>query len=460
MTLSSGILGSTLIPAYYRSRGRPYPKYRSLLEQSQWWSPDQLREFQWRELQRLLTHACRTVPYYRNKYAAAGIDIRDIRTTEDFARLPPLTRAEVNAHREELCSEMPNGKLIAHATGGSSGVPTRFFITLDSYDWRCAASERAYSWSGHRIGERTLYLWGAPVGKVSRFKSAKMSIYRWLRREFVIPTFAQTNELWQRTLRDARRFRPRFIVGYVSSLEEFAQFVLAEGVQLHGVEAVIAAAEAPYERTRQLVAQAFGAPLFNTYGTREFMSIAAECGQHQGLHINSENILLETELPSRDVPSELLVTDLHNYGMPFIRYRVGDTGILSDSVCPCGRSLPQIRSVEGRVLDLLRTRSGIVVPGEFFPHVLKDLSEVREFQVQQTSLEEIVVSIVLNRPLLDSSRAFLKRETAKVFGNDIRITIKAVEEIPRHRSGKRRITIGLEGPTTADTANSVGPLVR
>jgi phenylacetate-CoA ligase len=448
MTLFGRILGSALLPAYYRSRGRPYPKYRSLLEQSQWWSPDQLREFQWRELQRLLTHACRTVPYYKKKYAAAGIDIRDIRTTEDFAKLPPLTRAEVNAHREELCSEVPNGKLMAHATGGSSGVPTRFFITLDSYDWRCAASERAYSWSGHRIGERTLYLWGAPVGKMSRFNSAKMRVYRWLRREFVIPTFAQTSELWQRTLTEARRFRPRFIVGYVSSLEEFAKFVLGEGVQLHGVEAVIAAAEAPYERTRQLVAQAFGAPLFNTYGSREFMSIAAECGQHHGLHINSENILVETELPSSEAPSELLVTDLHNYGMPFIRYRIGDTGVLSHSSCPCGRSLPLISSVEARVRDLLRTRSGRVVSGIFFPHLLKDISEVREFQVQQTSLDEIVVSIVLNRPLSDSNRALLEQETATVFGNDIQVTVKTVAAIPRQPSGKRRITVGLESPIT------------
>src|SRR6267378_3274445 len=460
MSMYSSVLNSALIPGYYGSRGRLYPKYRAFLEQSQCWSPDQLQQFQWRELQCLLTHVFRTVPYYRRKYAAVGIDIRDIRTPEDFATLPPLTRAEVNAYREELCSTAAPSKLIAHATGGSSGIPARFFITLDSYAWRCAASERAYSWSGHRIGERTMYLWGAVVGTVSSFESAKMNAYRFLRRELVVPTFTQTIELWRRTLRHAIRFRPRFIIGYVSSLEEFAQFLLAEGAILHGIQAVIAAAEAPYERTRQLVAQAFGAPLFNTYGTREFMSIAAECDQHQGLHINSDNLLVETEVPSSKSPSELLVTDLHNYGMPFIRYRVGDTGILSNSICPCGRRLPLIRSVEGRVLDVLRTRDGRVVPGEFFPHVLKDISEVREFQVQQTSLDEIVVYVVLNCPLLDSSRALLKRETTKVFGNDTQILVKAVEDIPRQRSGKRRITVGLESQITAAMSNSADELGR
>jgi phenylacetate-CoA ligase len=460
MTMFSRVLESALIPAYYRSRGRLYPKYRGLLEQSQWWSPDQVHQFQWRELQRLLEHAFRTVPYYKEKYAAAGIDVRDIRTPEDFAKLPPLTRAEVNAHREELCSVVPISKLVAHATGGSSGVPTRFFITVDSYDWRCAASERAYSWSGHRIGERTLHLWGAPVGKVSRFQSAKIRAHRVLRREVVVPTFTQTAELWRRTLKDAMRFKPRFIVGYVSSVEEFAQFLLAEGLTVHGVRAVIAAAEPVYERTRQLVAQAYGAPLFNTYGSREFMSIAAECDQHHGLHINSENLLVETELPSSEAPSEFLVTDLHNYGMPFIRYRIGDVGMLSNSACPCGRGLPLIRSVEGRALETLRTRAGRAVPGVFFPQVMKDVPEVREFQVQQTSLDEIVVSVVLSRPLSDSSQTLLRHETAKVFGNDIRITVKHIEAISRLPSGKRSVAVGLGGSRTADAANCGGALGR
>lgn len=444
MTMFSRILESALIPAYYRSKGRLYPKYRSLLEQSQWWSPDQIQQFQWRELQRLLKYSVQTVPYYKKKYKAAGIDIRDIRTMVDFAKLPPLTREEVNSHREALCSEVPTSKLIAHATGGSSGTPTQFFITVDSYDWRCAASARAYSWSGHRIGERTLYLWGAPLGKVSRFEFAKMGVYRLLRREVVVATFTQTDELWRQTLKECVRFKPRFIVGYVSSVEEFAQFLLKEGSKVHGIKAVIAAAEPVYASTKRLVAKAFAAPLFNAYGSREFMSIASECDRQEGLHINSENLFVETEYPSSETPSEFLVTDLHNYGMPFIRYRIGDIGLLSNSVCPCGRGLPLIRSVEGRVLQALRTRAGRVVPGEFFPHLLKDVLEVREFRVQQMSLDEIVISIVLRRPLLDSSQTMLRHETSKVFGNDVRVSIKPVETIPLQPSGKRMVTVGLE----------------
>jgi phenylacetate-CoA ligase len=413
------------------------------LEHSQWWSREQLHQFQWREVRRLLRHAFHSVPYYRKKYASAGIELGDIKTREDFAKLPPLTRAEVNDYRSELCSTNPKGRLIPHSTGGSSGVPTRFSITLDSYDWRCAASARAYSWSGYRIGERALYLWGAPVGQVSRLRSAKLDSYRFLRRELVVPTFVQTGELWQRTIKSALRFRPKLIVGYVSSLEQFARFLLAEGRTIPGVQAVIAAAEPVYKETRELAGQAFQAPLFNTYGSREFMSIAAECDRHDGLHTHADNLLIETELDADHGPSELLITDLHNYGMPFIRYRIGDIGVLSDSVCSCGRGLPLLRGIEGRVLEVLRTREGRVVPGEFFPHLMKDAPEVKEFRVQQASLDEIIVSVVLSQDLSEATQGLLRQETSKVFGSETRVTIRPVESIPRLPSGKRSITARL-----------------
>ena len=324
-------------------------------------------------------------------------------------------------------------------------------ITIDSYDWRCAL--QTVPTPGLVIGlvKRTLFLWGAPVGKSQVFKSAKMNAYRWMRREVVIPTFAQTTELWEETLRSILWFKPKFIVGYVSSLEEFAQFLISREVTVKGVVAVIAAAEPVNQRARKLVDQAFNAPLFNNYGSREFMSIASECSHRKGLHINAENLFVETEFPSSKRPSEFLITDLHNYGMPFIRYRIGDLGSLSDDLCPCGRGLPLLRSIEGRVLEVLRTRSGRVVPGELFPHVFKEIPEIREFQVRQNSLEEIVILLVLSRPLGVASRnPAIVSETSKAFGQDIKISITPVEAIPRTPSGKRLVTVGLGSGVAAE----------
>jgi len=438
-----GLLTNYLIPSYYALRGRSYATHRKFLESSQWWSHDQLREFQWQELHKLLSHAFQTVPYYQRKYAAAGIRLEDIRTFEDYALLPPLTRQEVNNHREELKSQSDQGKLLSHATGGSSGVPTRFYITMESYDWRTAASARAYSWSGCNVGERTLYLWGAPIGNPPRVKAWKMDAYRWFRRELIFSTFQQDDAVWAKILEGARRFQPRYVVGYVSSLEQFGQYLLANNLRLDGIQAVVAAAGPVLQSTREAVAKAYRAPLFNTYGSREFMSMAAECEQHQGLHIHAENILIETKGAAEDGPSEFLITDLHNYGMPFLRYEIGDMGTLSHRTCSCGRGLPLVENIEGRVLDALRTRDGRIVPGELFPHLMKDIPEVREFQVEQKSLDDIAVYVVLSGPLSEASKETVRSEIAKAFGTNTSVTLHPVASIPRRASGKRRVTIGL-----------------
>lgn len=443
--LYSRLLESAMLPGYSLLRGRSYSRHRAFLEKSQWWPPQRLREFQWVELQRLLKHAFESVPYYREKYIAAGISLADVRSWDDFARLPPLTREEVNNHRAELCSKSYVGTLLPDATGGSSGVPTRFFITRESFDWRSAATQRAYAWTGRQLGERTLYLWGGPVGHQTTWQINKNRLYHWLRRELIINTFSQTDEFWTEIWRRSVSFQPRFIVAYVSSLEQFIRCAQLQHGRLRKLRAVLAAAEPVQDHVRQQVEHVLQVPLFNTYGSREFMSIAVECDLHEGLHVNAENILLETERPAAEGPSEFLVTDLHNYGMPFIRYKIGDVGVLDSNPCRCGRGLPTIHSIAGRTLDVLRGKDGRIVPGELFPHLLKDVCEVAEFQVEQKSLDHIVVSVVLTRAISDKSEALLMSELGRVFGDSTRVEIRPVDSIPLRASGKRRVTVGLGG---------------
>src|ERR1035437_4981393 len=260
MSIYSHVYQNLLMPLHGIVRNRHYVRHRALLERTQWWSRDQLLEFQWQELLRLLEHTFRSVPYYQEKYRKAGIVLSDIRTREDFARLPILTRAEVNENRARLCSTEFRGKLLPHATGGSSGTPTRFFRTIESYDWRTAAKDRVYSWSGWRPGEKAAYLWGAPVGKVPRFQAAKTRAYDSFHRQLVINTFSQNDELWEEVRHRIMRFRPRIVVGYVSSLAEFSAFLLRRGLHIPPIEAVIAAAEPLYAGTRQQIGEAPGAP--------------------------------------------------------------------------------------------------------------------------------------------------------------------------------------------------------
>lgn len=437
------VLESMLLPAYDRARGRRYMERRAFLEGSQWWSAERVREFQWAEVRKLLTHVFASVPYLQQKYRAAGIALEDVRSWSDFRRLPPLTRAEVNAHRQDLCSTTYQGPLLPHATGGSTGVPTRFFRTRESYDWRTAAKDRAYSWTGWRLGERAIYLWGAPVGPVSWRQALKMRAHEAVQRQLVVNTFSQSDELWSDVHARALVFRPVLIVGYVSSLEAFADWLRRTKRRMPGLECAIAAAEPLDEATRQRIEQGLGVPLANTYGSREFMSIGAECERREGLHVHAENLVVETCGHDGGDPSEILITDLHNYGMPFVRYQTGDLGRMTMDACRCGRGLPRLSAIEGRALDALRAADGRTVPGEFFPHLLKDVPEIAEYRVEQTSLDRLVISAVLSRPLSHGSDSLLRGEIAKVFGLGTACELRSVTEIPRLSSGKRRLTVGM-----------------
>jgi phenylacetate-CoA ligase len=413
------------------------------LEASQWWEPEQLLAFQWAELRKLLRHAFDSVPYYQLKYRAAGASFSDIRTWEDFKRLPVLTRDEIRQHRDQLCSTSYKGRLLPHATGGSSGVPTRFYRTYESYDWRTAAKDRVYSWSGLHLGDKSVYLWGAPVGALPKHEIWKTRLHEAVQRQKIFNTFSQTEDLWSHIHAEICRSLPTAIVGYVSSLQQFAEFLRRTRRSLPRVIGVIAAAEPLFEDVRWSIEQAFEAPVYNTYGSREFMSLAGECWYRDGLHINSENVVLEAACDT-DEPSNIIVTDLHNYGMPFIRYETGDLGNLKDGRCECGRGLPRLRSIEGRVLDMLRTADGRIVPGEFFPHLLKEIPEFEQYRVEQKDLNRIVISAVLTRELSSISRELLDREIGRVFGAATRCDIEPVKEIPALPSGKRRITVGLQ----------------
>ena len=142
-------------------------------------------------------------------------------------------------------------------------------------------------------------------------------------------------------------------------------------------------------------------------------------------------------------PSEILITDLHNYGMPFVRYETGDLGRLADTSCPCGRGLPRLEAIEGRVLDALRTADGRIVPGEFFPHLLKDIPELAQYR---SRAEEHRSPRHLGGPhttAVRAQRALLDREIGKVFGSDTVYEIQPVTQIPPLSSGKRRVTVGM-----------------
>ena len=420
-------------------------QYLQMYERQQWRSADEIDALQWQGVQRLVRHCWDHVPFYRTWWGGAGVDAAEaIATREDYARLPVLTKPVIRAHAEALVARAPVGPLFAKATGGSTGEPMRFQYTRESYERRVAVMHRGYGWSGAQPGQRTAYLWGAPVAAPAGFALAKDRLYHAAFNRLMLNAFEMDEARMAGYIDAINRFRPETIVSYVGPLVELARFAERTGRTLHRPKRVLGAAEALHAHQRTLLERVFGAPAFDTYGCREFMLIAAECEAHAGLHINADHLCVEFHRAPgapQEGPAELVITDLHNLGMPLMRYANGDLGTPKRGACTCGRGLPLLAKVDGRKLDALRTRDGRLVPGEYIVYVFLAVPGVKQYQVVQCSLDALRVRIVPDAGWGAEGEAAVVAGLRKVTGDAIAVSFEVVDAIALTPSGKRRVTI-------------------
>jgi phenylacetate-CoA ligase len=440
-----------LYPAYETGlRRRRTLTWLKQYNRDQWLDPEQVLALQWKRLKDLLEHCYREVPYYRQCWRELGVTPGDIHSLDDYARLPVLTKDDIRNHFEELKAESWRDRLFYKATGGSTGDPLRFGYTRESNDRRTAVMWRGYEWAGARMGRRTLFLWGGAVGNPRRMHQLKDRIYNAVFARHILDSFRMTEANLVEYADAIDRHRPQIIVAYVGPLVRLAQWLIATGRKPHRPHAILGAAEALHDFQREIIEQAFGCPAYNTYGCREFMLVAAECEQRNGLHINADHLVVELdrvrEKPSSTRSGKVVITDLFNYGMPLLRYVNGDMATLSDRVCACGRGLPMLEQVEGRVLDAIRTPDGRILPGEFFPHMLKDVPGVVRFQVVQERLDHLDLSIVRGEGFDPDALQYIRAEVAKVLGDRVTLECHFVDTIALTASGKMRVTVSRLPP--------------
>jgi phenylacetate-CoA ligase len=452
MDLYTRLFRSVLLPTWEVGiRRRPTLTRLNYLERTQWRSIDELRALQMGALRRLLRHAYANVPYYRRRFDEVGLTDRDVRSVEDLVKLPVLTREEARSNpveRESTAAPLPT---LRKNTGGTTGQPLLFGYDVDSEYWRNAVKLRGYGWAGYRLGDKVLHYWGAPVETTPPFKTrAKVAVDRWMKREKYMYCAVMSDEAMREVTDTIIRDKPKALICYTQAGAELARFVNKNNLRAWETIPVICGAERLYPSDRKDLEQAFGPSVFETYGCRETMLIGAECDAHEGLHLSIENLVVEVLVtegdkvrPARDGEmGEVHLTDLHNFGMPFIRYRNGDMAIAgSEKRCSCGRTLPRITSVEGRTADLIRDARGAAVSGITFNVLFTGLAgAARQWQVVQHKDQSVTMRVVPGETLTDAALDEMRRSLAGyLHGLDVKI--EKVDDIPATKAGKRRTVI-------------------
>ena len=447
MSLYEHAFRRVLYPAYEAARGRHTLRYLGEYEADQWRSPEQIAGIQFGRLKDLVTHCWNDVPFYRARWRSIGFEPGDLKSMQDYARLPVLTKADIRSHFDDLHARSLRAGLLYKATGGSTGEPLRFGYTRESNDRRSAVMWRGYGWTGARPGRRTLFLWGGAVGDPGRGAQLKERLYHAAFHRRMLNSFLMRDDNMAAYADAIAAYRPEVIVAYVDPVYRLSKWLLEHGRSIPGVVSVLGAAEALHDFQRPVIEAAFpGAKAYNTYGCREFMLVACEAEDREGLLVNADHLVVELLDPTRadngNETGELAITDLYNLGMPFIRYVNGDIASRNGPWDAAGRrGLPRLGRIDGRRLDAIRTPDGRVLPGEFFPHMLKDVAGVRRFQVVQDSLERFTLRIVPGPGFGDAQEAYVRREVSKVLGDDASLDLQRVDDIPLTASGKFRVTV-------------------
>ena len=443
------VLRKLLLPGYEAMRGSHTLEYLREYEQQQWLSQEALAQLQWGKLQDLVAHCWEHVPFYRGHWAAAGVaSPGDIRSRADFARLPVVSKQDIRQHAAALVSGIHRDSLLTKTTGGSTGEPLRLLYTREAFERRMAVMFRGYGWSGARMGEKTAYLWGTQPFGSTRMQRLKERLYHTAYNRLFLSSNALDETTLERYRRAINRFRPRTIVAYVSPLEQLARHLRATGRSMHRPLRILTAAEKLHPQQAAVIEAALGAPVFDTYGCRETMLVAAQCNARNGLHVNADHLLLECghdpAVHASADTGDVLLTDLHNYGMPLVRYRNGDVATLREGACDCGRHLPLIAAVEGRSLDMLLGADGRIVPGEMLVSMLLPYDWIRQYQVRQHPDRSVTVLVVPDGAGASDGGAQLLRQMQAAFGEGIPVQLRNVASIALNRTGKHRVTIREE----------------
>jgi phenylacetate-CoA ligase len=447
------VLAKVLFPAFEAARKRPTVPLLRGLRETERWTPGALRDLQIGLFRRLIRHAYRHTPFYRQLLDGRGLSPEDFRTVDDLAKLPLLERSVLRASIDARTASVPPLPVITKTTSGSSGQPVTVRYNAESRHWRDAIRWRGYGWGGYEIGMRALHYWGfGPKALSTWWQKRKVALDRLVKRDLYVDCTPRGDDALLGAISQLRRFQPNVIVAYASGAGALAKFVNERTLRDWDAIPVLTGAERLLPDDRAAIEQAFG-PAFDTYGCREVMLIGSECEAHDGLHTSMENLIVELIVREPDgtirsarpgETGEVAVTDLHNLACPMIRYVNGDLAIArGDARCACGRGLVRIGPIEGRVTETLVDGSGRAVGGLVFNILLATIGGVTQsFQVVQRLDRSIVFKVVpASGDKLPDRETKLLRDHAQRYLPGVPLTIEVVDDIPLTAAGKRRVVV-------------------
>jgi phenylacetate-CoA ligase len=417
------------------------------LEKSQYMSPDALLHKQFLYLNKLFKYSFRTVPFYRRNFKAAGLKKKNNLTVDQWEQVPILTRSTVQQEQKKMVSKfMPfnHGGINRGSTSGSTGMPLKFFYTQLTPFFRTALSMRFFYWHKVNFTNKAAIIRVDITGE-SDYPGITTST--WVPYTLGIDNPGPTAILNSSTEISKQaefliREQPDILISYPSNIKELALYFIEKGMSLKQLNLIQTLGETVNTEVRDLCKKAWGASTIDVYSAMEANSIAIQCPEYEDIyHIMAESVYVEVVDDDGEPckPGEIgkvLLTTLHNYAMPLIRYEIGDYAKVG-STCSCGRTLPVLNQIMGRSRNMLILPNGEKVwPSLLTRRWIKKLPMIQQFQFVQTSLDLIEAHLVADSLLSKEQEDFFKDALHNDFMYPFKIDIHYHDKLSRNKGGK------------------------
>lgn len=421
---------------------------------SQWLSPEEIKNYQENRLKKLVARAYYHVPFYRELFDNNGLKPEDIKTIHDLQKIPIIDKTIVRDNLYFFLSDNHNKKHIQKMqTSGSTGEPFSVFGEKKQLEMRWAATQRSLDWTGYRFGDKQVRLWHKYLGMKIKEIVRELTDAFLSRRKF-IPAYEISDANLKRYVDNIMKYKPVLLDGYAESFNFLARYLKNNPYDGHKPKAIITSAQTLPMESRKIIEESFNCKVFDKYGSREFGGgIAYQCGHGHNYHVVAEcnivEIIKDGKIAQHGEIGEVVITELNNYAMPLIRYKIGDLAEAVDekTICKCGRGLPMLGRIQGRLQSVVIGTSNQFIPGTFFNRVFfkHDLA-IRQYQVVQEKRGELIIKIIKGNIFTDSVLGEILNDIKNHMGQDLKITVEFVNEIPLGRTGKRQYCVSKIDP--------------
>lgn len=423
--------------------------------QSQWWPAERLRDAQFAQLRLLLAHARAHNPFHAERLAAAGLG-HDTRLDDDlWRRIPILSRAELREHAPRMvCAAIPpsHGATSTASSSGSTGIPIRVTKSALSQIFWEASLIREEEWHRADTTATIARLHPPPSGLPDALKAQANSPQGVLAPDWGPPCTLlwKTGRIGLMTVKQdiaaqaafVERIGASYIYTFPSNLQLLKAHYQSAGRPPPRLRAIWTGSEILSPALRQDCESFFACPIVDTYSTAETGYLALQCPQSGLFHIQSETVKLEILDPAgHPCPpgqtGRVVVTPLHNFAMPLLRYEIGDEAEFGPP-CPCGRGLPTLGRVIGRTTDYLVHPDGRRTRASQLTSELTHFPNIAQYQIIQRSLERIEVMIAANPAFTPDGLRDLHTVIDRAFEHKFHIDITFHPRIPIEPGGKLR----------------------